>query len=95
MTPLQQLALAQTRRQFFASSGFSLGTAALATLMGKAAEVAPAPRPGPDTATGIGAATVNTAAPSLPATLAVGLRFTSIGRTVPAATSAGIVWYQS
>ena len=37
MNPLTQYALSQTRRQFFASSGFSLGTAALASLAGRAA----------------------------------------------------------
>ena len=64
MNPIHQLALAQTRRQFFASSGFSLGTAALATLMGEAADVAPMPRRGADTATGIGAALPQTHFPT-------------------------------
>ena len=40
MTPFQSLALNQTRRQFFASSGFSLGTAALSTLLGNLATTA-------------------------------------------------------
>ncbi len=40
MHPLQQYLESQNRRQFFASSGFSLGTAALATMGAKAA---PAP----------------------------------------------------
>src|SRR6185312_14465871 len=64
MHPLEQCALAQTRRQFFASSGFSLGTAALAALSGSSAEVAPMPRPGRDTATGAGAALPHTHFPT-------------------------------
>ncbi|HXD88882.1 MAG TPA: DUF1501 domain-containing protein [Urbifossiella sp.] len=64
MNPFEQYALAQTRRQFFASSGFSLGTAALAALSGSSAEVAPMPRPGRDTATGFGAALPHTHFPT-------------------------------
>jgi hypothetical protein len=64
MTPFQQNVEAITRRHFFASAGFSLGTAALATLTGRAAEVAPMPRPGADTATGIGAALPQTHFPT-------------------------------
>ena len=64
MTSFQQYALAQTRRQFFASSGFSLGSAALAALAAEGAEVAPMPRPGRDTATGIGAALPKTHFPT-------------------------------
>jgi hypothetical protein len=64
MTPFQEYAQAMTRRHFFASTGFSLGTAALAALSGQAADVAPPPRPGPDTATGIGAALPRTHFPT-------------------------------
>ncbi len=56
--------LEMTRRHFFASSGLSLGSMALATLMGEAAEVAPLPRPGASTATGIGAALPQTHFPT-------------------------------
>jgi hypothetical protein len=61
MTPFQ---LQQTRRQFFASSGLSLGTAALATLAAEAREMAPMPRVGADTATGFGAALPQTHFPT-------------------------------
>src|SRR5262245_47558751 len=64
MTPFQQYVEAVTRRHFFASAGLSLGTAALATLGGRAAEIAPMPPPGPDTATGIGAALPHTHFPT-------------------------------
>jgi hypothetical protein len=64
MTPFQKYVEAITRRHFFASAGFSLGTAALATLTGRAAELAPMPRPGPDTATGVGAALPQTHFPT-------------------------------
>jgi Protein of unknown function (DUF1501) len=40
MNPIQQYGLAQTRRHFFASSGLSLGSAALATLMGQPSRAA-------------------------------------------------------
>jgi hypothetical protein len=64
MTPFERFALNQTRRQFFASTGLSLGTAALASLGGSAAEIAPMPRVGPDTATGLGAALPRTHFPT-------------------------------
>jgi hypothetical protein len=64
VTPFQQYAEAITRRHFFASAGFSLGTAALASLTGRAAELAPMPRPGADTATGVGAALPQTHFPT-------------------------------
>jgi hypothetical protein len=64
MTPFQDHALAVTRRHFFAGSGLSLGSAALFSLLGEAAEVAPPPRPGPDTATGLGAALPRTHFPT-------------------------------
>jgi len=57
MTAYQHLALAQTRRQFFASSGFSLGTAALAALSGTAAD-------GKGDKTGLGAALPTTHFPA-------------------------------
>ncbi|MDB5308531.1 MAG: hypothetical protein JWO38_2733 [Gemmataceae bacterium] len=60
MTLLQQLALNQTRRQFFASSGFSLGTAALASLLGDSARGAETKGAG----TGIGAALPETHFPT-------------------------------
>jgi hypothetical protein len=56
--------LEMTRRHFFASSGLSLGSMALASLMGEAAELAPMPRPGASTATGIGAALPQTHFPT-------------------------------
>lgn len=56
--------LEMTRRHFFASSGLSLGSMALASLMGEAAEVAPRPRPGASTATGVGAALPQTHFPT-------------------------------
>ena len=64
MTPLQQRALHLTRRHFFGTAGFSLGAAALATLRAEGAEVAPMPRLGRDTATGLGAALPRTHFPT-------------------------------
>ena len=64
MNPFEQHALNQTRRQFFASSGISLGAAAYATLGGKAVEIAPMPREGAGTATGLDAALAQTHFPS-------------------------------
>jgi hypothetical protein len=64
MTPSDSFALNMTRRHFFGSAGFSLGTAALATMGGKAVELAPMPRPGADTATGIDAALAATHFPT-------------------------------
>jgi hypothetical protein len=49
-------ALELTRRHFFGSTGLSLGGIALSSLLGEAAEMAPAPRPGAGTETGLGAA---------------------------------------
>jgi len=40
MNPFNDYLTYETRRQFFAAAGFSLGTAALATLDAKAADVA-------------------------------------------------------
>src|SRR3954452_6907236 len=40
---LNQLRLMQTRRQFFGAAGFSLGTAALASLLGQDADAAAPP----------------------------------------------------
>ncbi|MFO0936844.1 MAG: DUF1501 domain-containing protein [Gemmataceae bacterium] len=59
MNILQEYLTNETRRQFFASAGFSLGTAALATLNGKAADVAK-----PGTKTGFGAALPTTHFPA-------------------------------
>ncbi|AWM37330.1 hypothetical protein GobsT_47130 [Gemmata obscuriglobus] len=56
-------ALDLTRRHFFASAGLSVGSMALASLAG-AAEVAPTPRKGADTATGAGAALPHTHFPT-------------------------------
>ncbi len=56
--------LHQTRRQFFASSGLSLGTAALAALSAEGREVAPMPHAGADAATGLGAALSQTHFPT-------------------------------
>ena len=64
MTPFQRHALHMTRRHFFASTGLSLGTAALATLRSEGVEVAPMPRAGADTATGLGAALPQTHFPT-------------------------------
>src|SRR5262245_30387124 len=60
------LALELTRRHFFASSGLSLGAAALAamTASGDEVQIAPMPRRGPDTDTGIGAALPKTHFPT-------------------------------
>jgi len=60
MTPFQRYAQAMTRRHFFASSGFSLGSAALATLLGQ--DGARGDEPG--TETGIGAALPRTHFPA-------------------------------
>ena len=57
-------ALELTRRHFFASSGLSLGGMALASLTGGATEIAPMPRPGANTDTGIGAALPRTHFPT-------------------------------
>ena len=57
-------ALELTRRHFFASSGLSLGGMTLASLAGGATEVAPLPRPGAGTDTGIGAALPRTHFPT-------------------------------
>ncbi|HJZ54560.1 MAG TPA: DUF1501 domain-containing protein [Gemmataceae bacterium] len=59
MTPFQRYAQAMTRRHFFASSGFSLGAAALHTLLGETAAAAE-----PDTKTGLGAALPQTHFPA-------------------------------
>ena len=64
MNPFEQYALEQTRRQFFASSGISLGAAAFATLGGKAVEMAPMPRTGADSLTGLDAALAQTHFPT-------------------------------
>ena len=65
MTPSQRHALAMTRRHFFASSGLSLGTAALASLQGQGADVvAPMPRPAASADTGLGAALPRTHFPT-------------------------------
>jgi hypothetical protein len=64
MTPFQRYAQAMTRRHFFASTGLSLGTAALATLQAADPELAPLPRRGADTTTGIGAALPRTHFPT-------------------------------
>ena len=64
MNPLEQYTLNQTRRQFFASSGISLGAAAFATLGGKAVEMAPMPRIGADSLTGLDAALAQTHFPT-------------------------------
>ena len=57
-------ALELTRRNLFASTGLSLGGMALHSLMGSAAELAPAPRGGANTDTGIGAALPKTHFPT-------------------------------
>ena len=59
MNPLQDYLTYETRRQFFASTGFSLGTAALASLDAKAADVSK-----PGTKTGINAALPTTHFPA-------------------------------
>ena len=59
MHPLTDYLTAETRRQFFASAGFSLGTAALATLNGNAADVTK-----PGSKTGINAALPTTHFPA-------------------------------
>src|SRR5215216_7243981 len=64
MTPFEHYAQAITRRHFFGSAGFSLGTAALAALQGQGADVAPMPTAAADTATGIGAALPQTHFPT-------------------------------
>src|SRR5207302_2611915 len=58
MNPFEQFKLAQTRRHFFTSAGFSLGTAALSTLLGESACAAEG------TKTGIGAALPETHFPA-------------------------------
>ncbi|QJX00658.1 DUF1501 domain-containing protein [Frigoriglobus tundricola] len=57
-------ALELTRRHFFASTGLSLGSMALASLAGRAADGAPVPRDGADTTTGTGAALAHTHFPT-------------------------------
>ncbi|MBP3954443.1 DUF1501 domain-containing protein [Gemmata sp. G18] len=57
-------ALELTRRHFFASSGLSLGAAALAAMTGSGAERAPVPKAGAGTETGIGAALPHTHFPT-------------------------------
>ncbi|OWK36150.1 DUF1501 domain-containing protein [Fimbriiglobus ruber] len=61
MNPFTEHAQALTRRHFFASSGFSLGTAALASLDGRAAAPVPAVKGSP---TGINAALSETHFPA-------------------------------
>jgi hypothetical protein len=57
-------ALELTRRHFFASTGLSVGAMALASLTGRAHEVAPMPHAGANTDTGIGAALQKTHFPT-------------------------------
>ncbi|MFM8274024.1 MAG: DUF1501 domain-containing protein [Gemmata sp.] len=57
-------ALELTRRHFFAAGGLSLGSMALTSLLGNAAERAPTPKAAADTATGIGAALPRTHFPT-------------------------------
>src|SRR5438552_4237899 len=62
MNPLQEYARRMTRRHFFAGTGFSLGTAALASLLGESARGADLA--GDATKTGIGAALPETHFPA-------------------------------
>src|SRR3982751_6064107 len=63
MTPLHDHALSLTRRHFFASSGLSLGSAALFSLLARGDGNSPVPA-GKGTATGLGAALPETHFPA-------------------------------